>query len=254
MGKLDNKVAVVTGGASGMGKAIVELFVKEGAKVVCADYNIDGAQEVVDALNNDYPESAVAIQADVSNQEQNEAMIDKAIEEFGQLDILVNNAGIMDGFEPVSRAEVDRFKRILEVNTYSVFYSMRKAIPIFEKQGHGVIINNSSIAGLVGAHAGAAYTASKHAIMGLTKNTGFSYASKNIRCNAIGTGGVNTNIGSTMGDIDPEAYSYIEAGNTGNIRIAESEEIAKVALFLASDDSSYVNGSVLTADGGLTAF
>ena len=252
--KLENKVAVVSGGASGMGKAIVELFVKEGAKVVCADYNIEGAQKVVDALNNKYNNVAVAVQADVSEQTQNEAMIDKAIETFGKLDILVNNAGIMDGFEPVSRTAVKRFKNILEINTYSVFYSMRKAIPIFMEQGHGVIINNASIAGFVGGHAGASYTASKHAIIGLTKNTGFAYANKNIRCNAIGTGGVNTNIGSTMGDIDPEAYGYIEAGNPGNIRVAEPEEIAKVALFLASDDSSFVNGSVITADGGLTAF
>lgn len=252
--KLENKVAVVTGGASGMGKSIVELFVKEGAKVVCADYNLEGAQVVVDALNKEYPDSAVAIQANVSDQVQNEAMIDQAIESFGQLDILINNAGIMDGFEPVSRASVERYKNIMEVNTHSVFYSMRKVIPIFEEQGHGVIVNNASIAGLVGGHAGAAYTASKHAIIGLTKNTGFAYAAKNIRCNAIGTGGVNTNIGSTMGDIDPEAYSYIEAGNTGNIRMAEPEEIAKVALFLASDDSSYINASVVTADGGMTAF
>lgn len=252
--KLKDKVAVVTGGASGMGKSIVELFVKEGAKVVCADYNLEGAQKVVDALNKEYPDAAVAIEADVSDQAQNEAMIDQALESFGQLDILVNNAGIMDGFEPVSRANVDRYKNIMEVNTHSVFYSMRKAIPIFEEQGHGVIVNNASIAGLVGGHAGAAYTASKHAIIGLTKNTGFNYAAKNIRCNAIGTGGVNTNIGSTMGDIDPEAYSYIEAGNTGNIRMAEPEEIANVALFLASDDSSYINASVITADGGMTAF
>lgn len=252
--RLKDKVAVVTGGASGMGKAIVELFVEEGAKVVCADYNLDGALAVANSLNERYPDSTVAFKADVSIQEENEGMFDKAVETFGRLDILVNNAGIMDGFQPVSRAEVDRFKKIMEVNTYSVFYSMRKAIPIFEEQGHGVIVNNASIAGLVGAHAGAAYTASKHAIIGMTKNTGFNYADKNIRCNAIGTGGVNTNIGSTMGDIDPEAYGYIEAGMTGNIRMGESEEIAKVALFLASEDSSFVNGSVLTADGGLIAF
>lgn len=252
--KLQDRVAVVTGGASGMGKAIVELFVKEGAKVVCADYNFEGAEAVAKQVNAEYPESVVAFKADVSLQEDNETMIDKAVEVFGKLDILVNNAGIMDGFEPVSRTAVERFTRVLEVNTHSVFYSMRKAIPLFEEQGHGVIVNNASIAGLVGAHAGVSYTASKHAIIGMTKNTGFSYADKNIRCNAIGTGGVNTNISASMGDIDPQAYAYIEAGNTGNIRMAESEEIAKVALFLASDDSSFVNGSVLTADGGLTAF
>lgn len=252
--RLENKVAVVTGGASGMGKAIVELFVKEGAKVFCADYNLKGAQEVVDKINKDYPNHAVIAEVDVSNQEQNEAMIDKAIEIFGQLDILVNNAGIMDGFEPASRTNVERFLKVQEVNAHSVFYSMRKAIPIFEKQGHGVIVNNASIAGLVGGKDGIAYTASKHAILGMTKNTGFAYASKNIRCNAIATGGVNTNIGETMGDIDPEAFGYIEAGTTGNIRMGESEEIANVALFLASDESSYVNGSVITADGGMTAF
>ncbi len=252
--RLENKVAVVTGGASGMGKAIVELFVKEGAKVVCADYNLEGAQEVVDALNKDYPDSAIAVQADVSNQAQNEAMIDKAVEKFGQLDILVNNAGIMDGFEPASRVDVDRFLKVQEVNAHSVFYAMHHAIPIFEEQGHGVIVNNASSAGIVGGKAGIAYTASKHAVIGMTKNTGFNYASKNIRCNAIATGGVNTNIGETMGDIDEEAMGYIQEGLTGNIRMGESEEIANVALFLASDESSFVNGAVLAADGGLTAF
>lgn len=251
--RLKDKVAVVTGGASGMGKSIVELFVKEGAKVVCVDYNFEGAEEVVDALNKDYPGAAVAFKADVSDQAQNEAMIDKAVEEFGQLDILINNAGIMDGFEPASRTEVDRFLKIQEVNAHSVFYSMRKAIPIFEKQGHGVIVNNASSAGLVGGKAGIAYTASKHAVLGMTKNTGFFYADKNIRCNAIATGGVDTNIGETMGDVDPEAFGYIEGGMAGNIRTGQPEEIANVALFLASDESSFVNGAVLAADGGLTA-
>lgn len=252
--RLEDKVAVVTGGASGMGKAIVELFVKEGAKVVNADFNLEGAEEVVEALNKDYPGSAVAIKTDVSKQADNDAMIDKAVEEFGKIDILVNNAGIMDGFQPVSRTEVDRFLKIQEVNAHSIFYSMRKVIPIFEEQGHGVIVNNASSAGLVGGKAGIAYTASKHAVLGMTKNTGFAYADKNIRCNAIATGGVETNIGSTMGDIDPEAFGYIEAGMTGNIRSGQPEEIANVALFLASDESSFVNGAVLAADGGLTAF
>ncbi|MDN6731530.1 MAG: glucose 1-dehydrogenase [Atopostipes suicloacalis] len=252
--RLEDKVAVVTGGASGMGKAIVELFVKEGAKVVNADFNLEGAQEVVAALNKEYPGSAVAIKTDVSKQADNDAMIDKAVEEFGKIDILVNNAGIMDGFQPVSRTEVERFLKIQEVNAHSIFYSMRKVIPIFEEQGHGVIVNNASSAGLVGGKAGIAYTASKHAVLGMTKNTGFAYADKNIRCNAIATGGVETNIGSTMGDIDPEAFGYIEAGMTGNIRSGQPEEIANVALFLASDESSFVNGAVLAADGGLTAF
>lgn len=252
--RLKDKVAVVTGGASGMGKAIVELFVKEGAKVVCADYNLEGAQAVVDAVNQDFPQAAVAIKTDVSNQAENEAMIDKAVEEFGQIDILVNNAGIMDGFEPASRTEVDRFLRIQAVNAHSVFYSTRKVLPIFEKQGHGVIVNNASSAGLVGGKAGVAYTASKHAVLGITKNTGFFYADKNIRCNAIATGGVETNIGETMGEIDQEAFGYIQEGMTGNIRMGQAEEIANVALFLASDESSFVNGAVLAADGGLTAF
>lgn len=251
--RLEGKVAVVTGGASGMGKSIVELFVKEGAKVVNADFNLEGAEEVVDALNKDYPGSAVAIQTNVSKEEDNNAMIDKAVEEFGKIDILVNNAGIMDGFQPVSRTEVDRFLKIQEVNAHSIFYSMRKVIPIFEEQGHGVIVNNASSAGIVGGKAGIAYTASKHAVIGMTKNTGFAYAGKNIRCNAIATGGVETNIGSTMGDIDPEFYGFIEEGMNSHIRMAQPEEIANIALFLASDESSFINGAIIAADGGLTA-
>ncbi|GJM68006.1 hypothetical protein HMSSN036_02220 [Paenibacillus macerans] len=140
------------------------------------------------------------------------------------------------------------------VNTTSVMRATRKVLPIFLEKESGVIVNVASAGGLYGARAGAAYTASKHAVIGFTKNTGFMYAQKGIRCNAIAPGGVETNIGASMTNINPFGASRQQLGLAINPRLGSAEEIAKVALFLASDDSSFVNGTVITADAGWTAY
>ena len=251
-GKLAGKVAIVTGSASGIGKAMVEAFVEEEAKVIVADYNIEGAEAVAEALNEQVAGVAYAFQVDVSKQDQCDAMVDFCLEKFGQVDILVNNAGIMDGFEPVGRTKTDRFHQIQAVNVDSVFFTMHKLCPIFEKQGHGSIVNIASAGGLGGGRAGAAYSASKHAVIGLTKNTAVHYANKGIRCNALCPGGVETNIGHSMGHVDEEGMVVVMDGAL-SIRQGQADEIAKAAVFLASDDASYVNGAILAIDGGLTA-
>ncbi len=250
--KLQEKVAIVTGAASGMGKAIAKLYAKEGAKVVVADLNFSGAEEVVKEIIADNG-VAVAVQVNVANQEDIDHMIDTAVNEYGKLDILVNNAGIMDGFEPVADITDERWDLIFDVNTKGVMRSMRKAIPLFLKQGAGVIVNIASTGGLNGAHAGATYGASKHAVVGLTKNTGYMYAQKGIRCNAIAPGAVNTNISASMKNINPFGMERTKTVQGVIPKVGEPEEIANAALFLATDEASFVNGTVLTVDGGWTA-
>jgi len=250
--KLQDKVAIVTGAASGMGKAMAMRFAKEGSKVVAVDLNFEGVEAVVKEIEaNDGTAQALAV--NVSKREDVENMIDTAVETYGTLDILVNNAGIMDRMEPVGDVEDEDWERILAVNTKGVMMAMRQAMPIFLEKEAGVIINTASTGGLNGAHAGATYTASKHAVVGLTKNTAFMYAEKGIRCNAIAPGAVETNIMADATDVNE-----FGAGRTGRThsavpRSGQSEEIADVALFLASDESRFVNGHVLVADAGWTA-
>ncbi|WP_409305576.1 SDR family oxidoreductase [Peribacillus sp. SCS-155] len=251
--RLENKVAVVTGAASGMGKSIAVLYGKEGAKVVVSDINEEGANQTVDEIKANGGD-AIAIMANVAKEEDIQNLIDTAVNTYGTLDILVNNAGIMDNFEPAGDIEDDKWERVFAINTTSVMRATRKAIPIFLEKEKGVIINVASAGGLQGARAGAAYTASKHAVVGFTKNTGFMYAQKGIRCNAIAPGGVETNISSSMTGVNQFGIGRIQPGLGFNPRIGKPEEIANVALFLASDESSFVNGAVITADAGWTSY
>jgi len=250
--RLENKVAVVTGAASGMGKAIAELFAKEGAKVVVSDLNIEGAEAVAADIKASGG-AAIAVKTNVADLNDIHAMIDTAVNEYGTLDILVNNAGIMDNMAPVGDVDDDRWDLIFDVNTKGVMRAIRKALPIFLEKGNGVIINTASTGGFSGAHAGAAYTASKHAVIGITKNTGFMYAQKGIRCNAIAPGATMTNIASTMSNLNAFGASRTKVTQGVIPRVGQAEEIAQVALFLASDESSFVNGAVIAADAGWTA-
>lgn len=253
MGKLNGKVAVVTGAASGMGQQIAILFAKEGAKVVVADLNLEAAQKTVELVEKEHG-TGLAVVANVTKQEDIENMINQAIEAFGTLDILVNNAGIMDNFVPAGELTDELWDKVFAINTTGVMRATREALHIFEEKGQGVIVNIASAGGPFGSRAGAAYTASKHAVVGFTKNVGFQYANKNIRCNAIAPGAVNTNIGTTIYAPDEFGQERAMIGMGINPRAGDASEIAKVALFLASDDSSFVNGTVITADAGWTAY
>ncbi|MGX9932278.1 SDR family oxidoreductase [Virgibacillus salarius] len=250
--KLSGKVAIVTGAASGMGKAIAELYAKEGAKVIVSDINLEGADAVASAIES-AGGTARAMKTNVAEREEIDQLIDITVQEFGTLDILVNNVGIMDGFEPAGEIEDENWERIFAINTTAVMRATRKALPIFLEKGKGVIVNTASTGGLNGAHAGATYTASKHAVIGFTKNTGYMYADKGIRCNAIAPGGVATNIGASMKNVNELGASRTKAGQAVMPRAGQPEEIANVALFLASEDSSFINGTVITADAGWTA-
>jgi NAD(P)-dependent dehydrogenase (short-subunit alcohol dehydrogenase family) len=251
--KLKDKIAVVTGAGSGMGKSIAIVYASEGARVVVSDINEASANATVDEIKSTGGE-AIAVLANVAKEKDIQNLIDTAVQTFGTLDILVNNAGIMDNFEPAGDIEDDQWERIFAVNTTSVMRATRKVLPIFLEKQQGVIINIASNGGIQGARAGAAYTASKHAVVGFTKNTGFMYAQKGIRCNAIAPGSVETNIVSSMTRINEFGMGRVRPGLGINPRLGKPDEIAKVALFLASKDSSFVNGTIIAADGGWTAY
>ncbi len=251
--RLMNKVAIVTGAASGMGKSIALLYAKEGAKVVVSDLNLEGAHKVAEEITS-AGGTALAIKTNVAVEEDIQALIDTAVSTYGTVDILVNNAGIMDNFEPAADIEDKNWERIFAVNTTSVMRATRKVLPIFLERSSGVIVNIASAGGLNGARAGATYTASKHAVIGFTKNTGFMYAQQGIRCNAIAPGAVETNIGSTITDPHKFGSARAYAGMATNPRMGKPEEIAQVALFLAAEESSFVNGAVIVADGGWSAY
>ncbi|KRE98244.1 3-ketoacyl-ACP reductase [Paenibacillus sp. Soil766] len=251
--KLSGKVAIVTGAASGMGKAIAELFAAEGAKVVVSDLRVESAQTVVAGIEAKGG-TAIAVAANVSKEEDVALMIDTAVKEYGTVDILINNAGIMDNFVPAGDLTDELWERVFAINTTGVMRTTRKVLPIFTERKSGIIVNIASAGGLNGSRAGAAYTASKHAVVGFTKNVGFQYANLGIRCNAIAPGGVSTNIGTTITAPNPFGMERAMAGMGLNPRAGDPEEIAKVALFLASDDASFVNGTVVTADAGWTAY
>ena len=255
MKKLENKVSVITGAGSGMGRAIAVLFAAEGSKVVATDIN----QERLEALSAEIKEKGGEVTTLISNiaqEEDIENMINMAVSTYGTLDILVNNAGIMDHFAPVGELDNAMWENVMKVNVDGPFKAMRSAVKVFLKNGSGVIVNIASVGGVNGARAGAAYTASKHAVIGLTKNTGYMYARLGIRCNAIAPGAVNTNIGDTIdfSKITPLVNERIMPGMALNPRTGEPSEIAKAALFLASDDSSFVNAAVVVVDGGWTAY
>ncbi|MCL2492706.1 MAG: SDR family oxidoreductase [Clostridiales bacterium] len=255
--KLENKVAVITGAGSGMGRAMAKLFAMEGAKVVAADINGEGVESLIAELAKlkDVPGEVVFCKTDVSQKEECDAMIELAVKKYGNLDILVNNAGIMDGMMPVSELTDELWERVMGINLNSVMYSCRHAINIMTQRGtKGCIINTASVGGLQGARAGAAYTASKFAVVGLTRNIGYMYATKGIRCNAICPGGIETNIGIGLRAPSQFGMEKVSAGVALSPRFGKAEEVAEVALFLASDEASFVNGTTITVDGGWTAF
>lgn len=255
MKKLENKVAVITGAASGLGRAIALLFTAEGCKVVAADVN-EGALKTLETEINAASGIVTTVIANMANEKDIDNMFKVTEDSYGTLDILVNNAGIMDNFNPVADVDNEMWQRVMDINLTGPFKAMRKALKVMLLNGKGSIINIASVGGLQGARAGAAYTASKHALIGLTKNTGYMYAKTGIRCNAIAPGAMETNIaaGLDMTKLPPIVNERIMPGMALMSRASKPMEVANVALFLASDDASFLNGSVIVADGGWIAY
>ncbi|WOV88166.1 glucose 1-dehydrogenase [Sporosarcina oncorhynchi] len=253
MKRLENKVAVITGAGSGIGREIAELYANEGAKVVIADMNMEGAEETVQSIKATGGE-ALAVKTNVTVEEDVQRMIDTAVETFGTLDILVNNAGIMDNMFSAATITDDVWDKVLAINTTGVMRATRKALAIFEPKKSGVIVNMASISAVTGGRGGLAYTASKHAVAGMTKNVASHYGSMNIRCNAIAPAQVPTNITNNLVQPDKHGMEQALRGVSLMSRPGTKSEIANIALFLASDESSYVNGVIMEADNGWSAY
>ena len=252
---LENKVAIVTGAASGIGKEIAKLFALESCKVIAADIHDENLKQLeVESVNQNL--GIAIIQVDISKESEILKMVQFAKDTFGKIDILVNNAGIMDNFESIADVDNETWEKVFKINLDGPFKTIRAVIKEFLLQQKGNIINISSIGGLTGGRAGVAYTSSKHAIIGLTKNTGYLYAKQGIQCNCIAPGAVETSIGSTIDQnkITELVKERIFSGMVLNPRMAKSIEIAQIALFLASEQSSFINGTVITSDGGWTAY
>ena len=252
--RLEGKVAVITGAASGMGRAMALLFSAEGAKVVAADWH----QESLDAVVAEIEAAGgqvVGVQGDVSKRADAEAIIDGAVAAFGRIDVLCNNAGVMDLNAGVGEVDDATWDRVLGINVNGPMYLSRKAVPLMVAQGSGSIVNTASAAGLGGGAAGAAYTVSKHALVGLTKQTAYRYALEGVRCNAMACGAVETNIMQSvdMSKMDPAGSARSQTYYGVIPATLKPEEIAQLALFLASDESVHINGAIIPIDGGWAA-
>jgi NAD(P)-dependent dehydrogenase (short-subunit alcohol dehydrogenase family) len=245
--RFENKVVLVTGAASGIGRAAAGLFAREGAKVVLADRNLAGAEEAAHAIGG----SAIATAADIADFASCEAMVATAVGAFGGLDIAFNNAGIPSviggAFEDFA---LDDWQRILTVNLTGVFHSIKAEVPALKARGGGAIVVTASVASLIAAPGMAAYVASKHGVGGLVKAAAIDLIRHNIRVNAICPGMVDTAMLSAATAI-PEVLAGMEAA-TPIGRIASAEEAARAALFLASEDASYMVGALMTVDGGVS--
>lgn len=249
MKNLENKVAIITGGASGIGKAIALLYASEGAKIVVSDIDEKGSMETVDAIKAKGGD-AIFVKGDTSNPEDSKNMVEQAVKHFGGLHIAVNNAGIGGPLEPTGDYPIDGWDKTIAINLSGVFYGLRYQIPAMLKSGGGSIVNMASILGKVGSANSCAYVAAKHGVVGLTKTSALEYAQQKIRVNAIGPGYINTPL--LTNTLDEEAMDgLVDLHPIG--RLGNPEEVAELALWLNSDKASFVTGAYYNVDGGYLA-
>ncbi len=248
MSILKDKVAIVSGAGSGIGRAIAVTYAKEGAKVIVADINESHADETVKIIQENGGD-AFTVKADSSIAAENKKLVEIAVEKYGRLDLACNNAGIGGPAKPTGEYEPEEWDKVIALNLNGVFYACRYQLEQMEKNGGGSIINIASMHGQVAAPNSPAYTASKHAVVGLTKNIAAEYAAKNIRCNAIGPGYIETPLLSA--NLDQKSKDAIAAKSPIN-RLGTSQEIADLVAFISSDKSSFTTGSYIIADGGYT--
>lgn len=247
MKSLENKVAIITGSGSGIGKAAAILFAREGAKVVVSDISEKNGQAAVEEIKKNGGD-AFFVMADSSKAEDNEALVQKTIEKYGKLDIAVNNAGIGGPLGATGEYPIDGWKKVIDINLSGVFYGLRYQIPAMLPHG-GSIVNIASILGQAGTRFSPAYVAAKHGVVGLTKAAALEYADKKIRINSVGPGYVNTPL---LNSLDSNALNAL-VGLHPIGRLGESDEIAELILWLASPKSSFVTGAYYAADGGYLA-
>ena len=253
--RLDGKVAVVTGAAGVIGAATMRLLAARGARIVAVDRRRHELEEAI----KDLPASAAAIAAtaDVSDEDEVAAYVRTAVDGFGSIDVFYNNAGIEGDIAPITEYSLEAFRRVLNVNVVGVFLGMKHVLPVMLKQNAGSIINTASIAGLIGSPHLAVYSASKHAVIGLTKSAAHECARTAVRVNCVCPGPIE---GRMMNAILEGLHSGNASASTGRLaeriparRLGQASEVASIVAFLASDEASYVSGSAYTVDGGRTA-
>ncbi|QRG68035.1 SDR family NAD(P)-dependent oxidoreductase [Brevibacillus choshinensis] len=246
------QVAVVTGAASGIGRATSIKLAENGYRVVLVDFNEESGKETLQQIQSNGG-VGIFVKADVSNPANVENYVKQAMDEYGRIDVLFNNAGIIQKFAPFTEVSIEEYERIMSINLKGIFLGMKYVLPIMEQQGKGAIVNTASSAGIRPEHSIAVYSASKHAVIGLTKGAAIEYAKKGIRINAVCPGGIETAIFKSVADTFanggyvPEELSPMRMGRHG-----QPNEIAEVVLFLASEKASFMTGSVVAVDGSLT--
>jgi len=253
--RLDGKVAVVTGAAGVIGTATIRLLAERGARIVA----VDRREDDLETATRDLPASAQAlpIAADVTSEDEVADYVRATIDKFGTIDVFYNNAGVEGDIKPITQYPLEAFRRVIDVNVVGVFLGLKHVLPVMLKQNRGSIINTASIAGLIGFPDIAAYSASKHAVIGLTKSAALECAGTGVRVNCVCPGMIDSRMLS----------SIIQGRNPGNApvpndriveriparRLGQPSEVASIVAFLASDDASYVSGSAYTVDGARTA-
>ena len=245
---MKNKVVIITGAASGIGKATAELFAKHGASVVISDIQeAEGKATTENIIANGG--KASFIKTDVSRPEEMEALVNFAIKTYGKLDIAINNAGIGGELNPIADMSIEGWNKVIEVNLNSIFYGMKYQIQAMLKNGGGSIVNIASILGAVGFAGSSAYTAAKHGVLGISKAAALEYSAHGIRINAVGPGFIETPL---LNALDAEMKSQLASLHPIG-RLGTSEEVAELILWLASDKASFVTGSYYPVDGGYLA-
>lgn len=252
--RFEGKVAIVSGAASGIGRATAVAFARDGAEVTVGDVDFEGGEETV-RLIKEAGSKAIFVSTNVAKAADVKAMVDQTIETFGGLDLAVNNAGIEGALAPTAEYEEDSFDKVISVNLKGVWLGMKYEIPRMLDRGGGAIVNTSSILGTVAFPTAAAYTASKHAVIGLTKVAALEYATENIRINAVCPGFIETPMVMDRGLVareNPEVLDQLL--NLEPVkRLGKPEEVAEAILFLCSDAASFVDGHALLVDGAYTA-
>lgn len=247
---MKDKIALITGGASGIGRAVALAWAREGAHVVVSDVDENGGEETV-ALVQKAGTEALFVRADVSKPEDCETLVRKAVAKFGRLDVACNNAGIGGPQAPTAEYPLDGWAQVIGINLSGVFYGMRFQLPAMLKNGGGSIVNMASILGAVGFAGAPAYAAAKHGVIGLTQTAALEYSAKGVRINAVGPGFIKTPMISNLEQDKAANDALVAAHPIG--RLGRAEEVAELVLWLSSDKASFVTGAYYPVDGGYLA-